>query len=96
MKAPHGLIDIWRITRKDSNDKWLVVGAFRTEEAAYQAADSLWERLGIYIRKSITVEHKAAIEIKKKFYVVNVLPFKFTEPEPVDDRPHQSDGDIPF
>ncbi len=97
VKAPQGLIDIWRVSHRDANDRWTVVGIFKIEDAAYKAADYHWDRLGIHLRRSVSVDHKAAIEVNKKFYVVNILPFKFTEPPPlVEYAPHQSDGDIPF
>lgn len=83
VQVPKGMIHIWRVSHfkptKVGSATWDLFGIFSDEETAYEAADNLWNNLGSYERRSIRVEHKAALHINGKYYLVNVLPFKFKD-----------------
>lgn len=78
-----GLIDAWRLSYHRNGTQWTLIGCYRSEEQAYAIADDLWEAGfgGSYSRNSIRVEHKAAIGINGKLYLVNILPFVFEDTE---------------
>jgi hypothetical protein len=80
MEIPPGCISIFRIHHYDGR-KNVYHGVYRNEDEAYRIADSMWlqqPRWGD--RNYFEVEHKAAIELEGRFYIVNLAPIRFTEP----------------
>lgn len=69
---PKGCTDVWRVY-KVVNSKWECLGIFSDKEYAYRVAET---RSLSRPRARVVVEHKAAILISGKTYLVNVLPIK--------------------
>ena len=82
--APEGLIDAWRVSMHRSGVQWTLLGFYSNEDAAYAKADQEWERVPMDCTSGVRVEHKAALEIKGRLHMVNILPFKFLDEPLVD------------
>lgn len=82
LSVPAGCIEVWRVSKWDGYSN-TYHGIFRSEEEAYRVADDVYVRdVRMNFRPKVTVEHKAAILIGDKFFFVNLVPIKFTEPHP--------------
>ena len=81
-KVPPGAVSIYRITSFDWS-RPVYHGLYRDEKQAYRIADELWLSQKDYGTNATKyrVEHKAAIEIEGRFYIINMVPVKFSAPE---------------
>lgn len=84
--VPLGCVSVWRVHKWDGKRN-TYFGIYRDEEVAYAAADAEWDKVigpdPYWSRGSYTkmeVEHKGAMLIDGRYFIVNLDPIKFTEP----------------
>lgn len=68
-KVPPGCVDVWRVTQFDGR-RFIVIDVFLDEALAYQEADDLHMKCNSYVQ----VEHKAAVQLGDRAYIVNLDP----------------------
>jgi hypothetical protein len=82
-KVPNGCVDVYRIHHWDGRRN-IYHGIYRDEVEAYRVADEVWRKVvqdgGDRLR--VYVDHKAATLIDGQFFIVNLDPIKFAEPNP--------------
>lgn len=88
-KVPPGCTSIYRISQWDGRHS-AYHGIYRDEAEAYRVADGVWMKAQgpwdrnstVLPNKRVNVEHKAAIEVDGRYYIVNLDPIEFTESPP--------------
>jgi hypothetical protein len=85
--VPPGCVSVYRVHRWHGGRN-SYYGIYRDEAEAYRVADAEWRKIALGIRvldlpSRVEVEHKAAIELDGRFFLVNLDPIKFTEPSSV-------------
>lgn len=81
-KVPNGCVDVYRIHQWDGRRN-VYHGIYRDEEEAYRVADEVWRKcFERTSRLKVYVDHKAAIILDGRCFLVNLDPITFAEPNP--------------
>jgi hypothetical protein len=86
VSVPPPLIDLWRVFYNNAGKYTLICFCFDVDQA-YAEADKVWERLSMNEKSSVRIDHKGALVIQGKVYLVNVLPIKVMAPPSEDTLP---------
>lgn len=80
-QVPKGCVDVYRIHQWDGHRN-VYYGVYADEEEAYRIADEMWAKhiLERNWRCKIYVDHKAAVVLDGKWFLVNLDAITLTEP----------------
>jgi hypothetical protein len=84
-EVPAGCFSVYRVKKWDGK-RTTYYGVFREEDMAFRVADDEWDKVvkpwswsrDGHVR--VEVEHKAAVLLDGRFFLVNLDPIRFTEP----------------